>query len=768
MASNVDITVPTSPDAYTGPVRQNFATIADEITTLQNALAGLAGPYLPISGGILTGPLALASDPTTAMGAATKQYADRAIHDAIGAFLPLYGGTLTGPLTIEAGPDTTNLFVTGSFNVGQPDYSAGYVWLTSGGAESPGQPGISISRIPGEFNTYLAFCIGSLPRWLFQIGGANSDDETGGNAGSDLHLFRYDDGGNLLGTPIDISRATGAITLDGLITTINAPQNQDAPWTGMAPALMLRSDASQFGPALILGPGTSSTPDVALALLRYTDNFYISLMPLPGDTSGTVAEIDLFAVGQNQISVMTDFNVSGRALFFGDAEISGLLTIGRLATDATGNIDLNTPDSTDATTSAETYLWTGGSNYGNSGPAGIGTGDVSLDGATSGFVEIWTGNSDSGNSGQFALSTGTAQGVGNQSGDIQFKTGNSNDGIAARGRIILDAANVKITGRALCTADNGDFLMGTPNISDATNASGQTYMWSGDNSGAGPTGWAGLGSGNTNSGDSGGAEVWTGVSTSGQSGPINIYTGGANANTSGLISLITGRANGAGNQSGDIVLQTGASVDGIAIRGSITLDAPTINLTGALEIETTADPQIVGTVLDIAATGVGADGWAYLYTINQPAGDTGQAGLGSGDAAAGNTGSIYLYSGNSAVGTSGGMTIATGNASGAGNTSGGMILQTGTVANGATRGTITLDAPVISLKGTLVTADASGAGNASGDIILQPGAVSGGATQGRVFLNGPTYIALPTADPHVPYMLWCDPTAGNVLKMSAG
>jgi hypothetical protein len=53
--------------------------------------------YLSLGGGALAGPLTLAADPMTAMHAATKQYVDMA-PPLGGPFLPLTGGTLAGPL----------------------------------------------------------------------------------------------------------------------------------------------------------------------------------------------------------------------------------------------------------------------------------------------------------------------------------------------------------------------------------------------------------------------------------------------------------------------------------------------------------------------------------------------------------------------------------------------------------------------------------------------------------------------------------------------
>ena len=67
------------------------------------AATDAGGPYLPIAGGTLTGPLLLAADPGAALGAATKQYVDGTVMAA--PFLPIAGGTMAGMLTL-AGPPT--------------------------------------------------------------------------------------------------------------------------------------------------------------------------------------------------------------------------------------------------------------------------------------------------------------------------------------------------------------------------------------------------------------------------------------------------------------------------------------------------------------------------------------------------------------------------------------------------------------------------------------------------------------------------------------
>lgn len=127
MTSQIDPTVPVYGTPTTQSVRDNFATAKTEITALQNATTG--APFLPESGGRMTGPMYLYNDPTDAMMPVTKGYAD--VHYGPGgsggggggipeapvdAFtygrnqggwvrvLPLAGGTLTGALILAADP----------------------------------------------------------------------------------------------------------------------------------------------------------------------------------------------------------------------------------------------------------------------------------------------------------------------------------------------------------------------------------------------------------------------------------------------------------------------------------------------------------------------------------------------------------------------------------------------------------------------------------------------------------------------------------------
>lgn len=77
-------------------------------------LSDFAAASLSKAGGLLTGPLDLAADPTSPLQAATKQYVDA----QTGTALPRTGGTLTGPLTGAAANFAGPITTTGSLQCG--------------------------------------------------------------------------------------------------------------------------------------------------------------------------------------------------------------------------------------------------------------------------------------------------------------------------------------------------------------------------------------------------------------------------------------------------------------------------------------------------------------------------------------------------------------------------------------------------------------------------------------------------------------------------
>jgi hypothetical protein len=94
--------VPAAPSASIAAVRAELqpSTVAVQSVTpayVNSAVAAVSSNYLPLSGGTLTGPLNLNSDPMAAGQAATKHYADQLFAQS----LPLSGGTVAGPLNAQ-------------------------------------------------------------------------------------------------------------------------------------------------------------------------------------------------------------------------------------------------------------------------------------------------------------------------------------------------------------------------------------------------------------------------------------------------------------------------------------------------------------------------------------------------------------------------------------------------------------------------------------------------------------------------------------------
>ena len=122
MTSQIDVTKPIFGTPTTQSVRDNFTTAANEITALQQASNG--SPFLPLLGGRMTGAMYLFNDPTDGMMPATKGYVDAQTGSVGGGIpeapadantygrhngawtivLPIAGGTLTGPLVLAADP----------------------------------------------------------------------------------------------------------------------------------------------------------------------------------------------------------------------------------------------------------------------------------------------------------------------------------------------------------------------------------------------------------------------------------------------------------------------------------------------------------------------------------------------------------------------------------------------------------------------------------------------------------------------------------------
>ena len=111
-AAQVGLALPLTGGVMTGPI----TLAADPASAMQAAtrqyvdsrIGGVG--YLPMSGGTLTGYLILNNDPIDILGAATKKYVDNRVSTNVANYLPIAGGTITGTLHVVGESQATNTF----------------------------------------------------------------------------------------------------------------------------------------------------------------------------------------------------------------------------------------------------------------------------------------------------------------------------------------------------------------------------------------------------------------------------------------------------------------------------------------------------------------------------------------------------------------------------------------------------------------------------------------------------------------------------------
>jgi hypothetical protein len=244
---------------------------------LLDAGTSTGGPYLSLSGGVMTGPLILSGSPTDPKGAVTKAYAD-SVAPAGGPYLKLSGGALTGPLSVAGALSSTGGMTTvGTVQVNASTAGSGGVHLQSADTAHPGIVGFNapngarvgyvgygdgvnklmlqaeapytgwrvggtldvngtitasvglnvgnIATINGSAgqNALLSLNAGTSQVKLiqahtngavrWQVQVSDGNPETGGNNGSNFSLHRFGDAGDYLGQAFSINRATGDVNV---------------------------------------------------------------------------------------------------------------------------------------------------------------------------------------------------------------------------------------------------------------------------------------------------------------------------------------------------------------------------------------------------------------------------------------------------------------------------------------------------------------------------------------------------------------------------
>lgn len=149
----------------------------------------IAGPYVPLAGGTMTGPLTLSGDATTPLEPVTLEQFDALVLPLLGQFLPLTGGTLTGNL-----------------NIANPTAGVGNILTLNRVTGAAGTPNINA----------IQFRTGGLMRWSLQQGyGAGAE---GGEWGGELYLYAFSDNGAPKATPwITVARNNGMVSFTGQV-----------------------------------------------------------------------------------------------------------------------------------------------------------------------------------------------------------------------------------------------------------------------------------------------------------------------------------------------------------------------------------------------------------------------------------------------------------------------------------------------------------------------------------------------------------------------
>uniref|UniRef100_B0T646 Peptidase S74 domain-containing protein n=1 Tax=Caulobacter sp. (strain K31) TaxID=366602 RepID=B0T646_CAUSK len=144
-------------------------------------------------------------------------------------------------------------------------------------------------------------------RWMW---GAAADTESGSNAGSNWALYSYADNGAFIGTPISVTRASGAVTFAGAATFNSTVSIGGAtPWTSANFTPSTKLDTSAFTWANLSSKPTTFAPSAhthATSEITGLDTALAGKAALSGATfTGAVAMNSTLAVSGNVRAIST-------------------------------------------------------------------------------------------------------------------------------------------------------------------------------------------------------------------------------------------------------------------------------------------------------------------------------------------------------------------------------------------------------------------------------------------------------------------------------
>jgi hypothetical protein len=263
-----------------------------------------------------------------------------------------FGITGAGSLAFTAGGTNQNVTITPS--------GTGYIF-------SQGDIRIEKTSVDAELRLNasagqtrrVGFATGGSLRWIFYT---DSASEAGSNSGSDFHIGRYNDGGSIIDTPVNIKRSSGNVMIrtttdGGGVLQIAPASNVSASAWGVGGA-MLRvgaltfTDSSSSGTVATAVANSFAVPTFAASsATTFTNaaNLYIAGDVANGTNVTLTNSYGLWNVGKTRLDGVTRITdvtasttssngalvVSGGAGFGGNINSSGVITAS--STGLTGN-----------------------------------------------------------------------------------------------------------------------------------------------------------------------------------------------------------------------------------------------------------------------------------------------------------------------------------------------------------------------------------------------------------------------------------------------
>jgi hypothetical protein len=203
--------------------------------TAASAAQTTANAALPKSGGTLTGALVLSGNASTSLNPVSLQQMNAALPAASSTIPVMNGVAAVGTGTTWARADHVHPVDTSRYAASNPSgfqtaaqvtaSLGGYLPLTGGTASGQininyASPTLALNKTASGQASQIFGLLNGTPRWLMRPGDESA--ESGSNAGSNFVLYRYNDAGAVIDSPLNISRANGQANFGQALTVAGA------------------------------------------------------------------------------------------------------------------------------------------------------------------------------------------------------------------------------------------------------------------------------------------------------------------------------------------------------------------------------------------------------------------------------------------------------------------------------------------------------------------------------------------------------------------